>query len=86
MGIGQGIAILGTAIATLLSPIGLTIAGLAALVGYFVYTSGAGTQAMQWLGERFNELKDTALGAWQGSAMHWLPATSPWLARFCGSR
>lgn len=66
VGIGQGIAILGTAIAALLSPIGLTIAGLAALVGYFVYTSGAGTQAMQWLGERFNELKDTALGAWQG--------------------
>jgi hypothetical protein len=66
VGIGQGIAILGTAIAALLSPIGLTIAGLAALVGYLVYTSGAGTQAMQWLGERFNELKDTALAAWKG--------------------
>jgi hypothetical protein len=66
VGIGQGIAILGTAIAALLSPIGLTIAGLAALVGYLVYTSGAGAQTMQWLGERFNELKDTALAAWKG--------------------
>jgi hypothetical protein len=65
-GIGQGIAILGLAIAALLSPIGLTIAGLASLVAYFVYTSGAGSQAMLWLGERFNELKDTALAAWQG--------------------
>jgi len=66
VGIGQGVAILGTAIAALVSPIGLTIAGLTALVGYFVYMTGAGTQAMQWLGEQFNELKDTALAAWQG--------------------
>jgi len=65
-GVGSVFAFLGTAIAALMSPIGLTIAGLAALVGYFVYASGAGSQAMQWLGERFNELKDTALGAWQG--------------------
>jgi hypothetical protein len=65
-GVGTAFAFLGTAIAALLSPIGLTIAGLAALVGYFVYASGAGSQAMQWLGARFNELKDTALGAWQG--------------------
>jgi hypothetical protein len=66
VGIGQGIAILGTAIAALVSPIGLTIAGLTALVAYLLYTSGAGTQAMKWLGDRFNELKDTALAAWKG--------------------
>jgi hypothetical protein len=65
-GIGTVFTFLVTAIAALISPIGLTIAGLSALVAYFVYTSGAGSRAMQWLGERFGELKDTALAAWQG--------------------
>lgn len=65
-GIGIAFAFLGTAIAALISPIGLTIAGLSALVAYFVYTSGAGSRAMQRLGERFGELKATALAAWQG--------------------
>ncbi len=64
--VGKGVAILGTAIAALLSPIGLTIAGLSTLVAYLLYATGAGAQAMQWLGDRFNELKDTALAAWQG--------------------
>jgi hypothetical protein len=66
VGVGQGVAILGTAIAALLTPIGLTIAGLSTLVAYLLYATGAGAQAMQWLGDRFNDLKDTALGAWQG--------------------
>jgi hypothetical protein len=66
VGVGQGVAILGTAIAALLSPIGLTIAGLSTLVAYLLYATGAGAQAMQWLGDRFNDLKDTAFGAWQG--------------------
>jgi hypothetical protein len=66
IGIGKGIAILGAAIAALLSPIGLTIAGVSALVAVLLYATGAGAKAMQWLGDRFGELKDTALAAWQG--------------------
>jgi hypothetical protein len=66
VGIGKGIAILGAAIAALLSPIGLTIAGVSALVAVLLYATGAGAKAMQWLGDRFGELKDTALAAWQG--------------------
>ena len=65
-GVGQVLAVVGAAIAALVSPIGITIAGLTALVAYLLYTSGAGAKAMQWLGDRFNELKDTALAAWQG--------------------
>jgi len=64
--IGKGIVILGATIAALLSPIGLAIAGVSALVAVLLYATGAGAKAMQWLGDRFGELKDTALAAWQG--------------------
>jgi hypothetical protein len=75
VGIGQGIAILGTAIAALLSPIGLTISGLAALVGYFVYTSGAGSQAMQWLSLRFSGSRRStrSIQPSRGSSSQWPP-------------
>jgi hypothetical protein len=39
------------------------VAGVAALGGYLVYTSGAGTKAMQYLADVFGYLKDEALGS-----------------------
>jgi hypothetical protein len=39
-----------------------------ALGGYFLYTSGAGQQALSALGQHFTSLKDTASAAWQGIA------------------
>jgi hypothetical protein len=57
-----------TAIGFLISPIGLVIAGLSVLGAHLVKTSGVGGQALAWLGDRFGELKDTALQAYQGIA------------------
>ncbi|GIW89560.1 MAG: hypothetical protein KatS3mg108_3884 [Isosphaeraceae bacterium] len=67
-GVGTAISILGTVIGALLTPIGLVSVALVALGGYLLYTSGVGEQALTWLGDQFNSLKDTALAAWQGIA------------------
>jgi hypothetical protein len=64
--VGTAIAAIGSMLVSILSPIGLTIVGLSTLVAYLLYATGAGAQAMQWLGDRFNDLRDTALAAWQG--------------------
>jgi len=66
--VGSAIGILGAALAAILSPIGLTITAVAALAAYILYATGAGAQALKWLGERFNSLKDTALAAFGGIA------------------
>ncbi|MGH7199792.1 MAG: hypothetical protein ACREJB_04260, partial [Planctomycetaceae bacterium] len=52
--------------AALLSPIGLVIAGVAALAAYLLTSTDAGGQALEWLGDRFTSLKETALAAWKG--------------------
>lgn len=65
-GVGAAIGALGSIIGALLTPIGLVIAGLGALAAYLLYATGAGSDALAWLGDRFNDLKDTALAAWQG--------------------
>ena len=53
-------------VAAILSPIGLVTAAVVALAGYLIYTSDTGSQALSWLGDQFNGLKETALAAWQG--------------------
>ncbi len=63
---GAAIGMLGTILASLLSPIGLVIGGLGALAAYILYATGAGGDALAWLGDQFGVLKDTALAAWQG--------------------
>ncbi len=63
---GAAIGTLGTILASLLSPIGLVIGGLGALAAYILYATGAGGDALAWLGDQFGVLKDTALAAWQG--------------------
>lgn len=63
---GAVIGTLGTILASLLSPIGLVIGGLGALAAYIIYATGAGGDALSWLGDQFGALKDTALAAWKG--------------------
>ncbi len=55
-----------TALAALVTPIGLVIAALTALGGYLIYISGVGEDALSWLGEQFRSLRDTAIAAWKG--------------------
>jgi hypothetical protein len=44
----------------------LVVAGLTALAGYLIYTSGAGSKALEWLGNKFNLLKQIALPVFEG--------------------
>jgi len=66
--VGVVLKVLAAVIAFLVSPIGLVIAAIAALGAYLVYATGMGAKALQWLGGRFNVLKDDALAAYQGIA------------------
>ena len=65
-GIGTVLGVLGTVIGALLSPIGLVTAAVIGLGAYLSYASGVGSEALQWLADTFNTLKDDALAAWQG--------------------
>jgi hypothetical protein len=67
-GVGAVFKILGSAIAFLISPIGLVIAAVSALGTYLLYSTGVGAKALDWLGQKFATLKDDALGAYQGIA------------------
>lgn len=63
---GAAIGTLGSLLASLMTPIGLVVGGLGALAAYLVYATGAGGEALAWLGDQFDFLKETALAAWQG--------------------
>ena len=65
-GVGTALGLIGTALSALLSPIGLVIAGIVGLAAYLITATGAGGDALNWLGERFQALKETALAAFQG--------------------
>ena len=67
-GVGTVLHILGAVLAWMLSPIGMVIVAVVALAGYILYATGAGAKALGWLGERFSELKDDAMQAYQGIA------------------
>jgi len=67
-GVGAAFGVLASAIGFLVSPIGLVLAALGALGAFLVQTTGVAGEALDWLGERFGELKDTALRAYQGIA------------------
>jgi hypothetical protein len=60
--------VLGAVIASLVSPIGLAVAAVGTLGVVLLKTSGVGAQALAWLGEKFNVLKEDALTAYQGIA------------------
>lgn len=64
--VGTAIALLGKMVALLLSPLGLAVLAVAALGAFLIHVSGVGANALAWLGERFNTLKNDALSAWKG--------------------
>lgn len=65
-GIAEGISLIGASIAFLTSPIGLVVAGLTALTAWFLTSTKAGGQALQWLGRQFEDLKEVATLAFRG--------------------
>jgi len=65
-GVGAALKLLVIAFGAILTPVGLVVAALASLGGYLLYVSGAGQQALSWLGQQFAALRDTALAAWRG--------------------
>ena len=65
-GIATAFAAVGGILTAILSPIGLVIAGLAGLAAYFLYTSGEGQKALDWLAARFKSLLGDATKTWKG--------------------
>ena len=63
---GTAIGLIGSIIGALLTPIGLVVAAIVGFATYLITATGAGAEALNWLGERFQALKDTALAAFQG--------------------
>jgi hypothetical protein len=67
-GVGAALGALAGAIMFLVSPIGVVITALGVLGAYLLKNTGIAGQALDWLGDRFSELKDTAMKAYQGMA------------------
>lgn len=55
-----------TVVSAILSPIGLLIAAVGVLGAYLVFASGAGGRALDWLAQRFTNLKERATAAFDG--------------------
>jgi len=66
--VGAALGLIGTILGVLLSPLGAVIAAVAALGTWLVTSTEVGGEALGWLGDRFGDLKATALSAWQGIA------------------
>lgn len=64
--IATGIGMLGTVLAALLTPMGLVIAGAVAFGAYMLWSTGVAQEGLGWLQEKFAELHDDALKAWEG--------------------
>ena len=64
--LATGITAIAMVIGALTTPVGLVAAAVIGLAGYLIYASGSGAKALGWLGEVFQELKETALAVWQG--------------------
>ncbi len=66
--VGSTIGVMGSILAWLVSPIGLVVVAVAGLAAYLIYATGAGGQALAWLGERFTDLSRFATKAFGGIA------------------
>jgi TP901 family phage tail tape measure protein len=64
--IGTAISVVGTIIGFLLSPIGLVIAGVAALAAYFLDWGSITEKVLGKAGSEWGEFKDRALSSWGG--------------------
>jgi len=58
-GVGAAIGVMGTVLAALLSPIGLIAVAVIGIGAAILTSSGAGGEALSWLGEQFGKLKET---------------------------
>lgn len=65
-GLGAAIGFIGTVLGAILTPVGAVTVAVAALGAYLLYASGAGSAALEWLGQQFATLQTEALGAVQG--------------------
>lgn len=58
-GVGTALGVVGSLLAAMVSPIGLVISAAVALGGTLLVVTGAGADALAWLGEQFHALRDT---------------------------
>lgn len=65
-GIGAAIGLVGTLIGALMSPIGLVIAGIAALSAFFIDWGGVASDTLTKAGDEFHGFKERAISAWGG--------------------
>ncbi len=65
-GVVTVVGLLASALVALLSPIGLTIAAIAGLAAFILHATGAGAKALDWLGEKFESLRASAVASYQG--------------------
>ncbi|MFH1022133.1 MAG: hypothetical protein V1809_01950 [Planctomycetota bacterium] len=63
---GAFASVVSAALGFILSPIGLVITAIAGIGGIILWATGAGGEALSWLGERFGDLKSFALESFQG--------------------
>jgi TP901 family phage tail tape measure protein len=64
--VGTAFGIVASVIGALLTPVGLVSAAIIGLSAYLIYASGSGGKAIEWLGEKFTELKETASQVFKG--------------------
>lgn len=60
-GVGTALGVVASVLGAMLSPIGLVISAAVALGGTLLVVSGAGADALAWLGDQFRALKDTVM-------------------------
>jgi len=60
-GVGTALGVVGSVLGAMLSPIGLVVSAVVALGGTLLVVSGAGADALAWLGEQFQSLKATVM-------------------------
>ncbi len=58
-GVGTALGAVGSVLAAMVSPIGLVISAAVALGGALLVVSGAGADALAWLGDQFRALRET---------------------------
>jgi len=64
--VAGALSLVAAAIGALLTPVGALSVAVIALGGYLLKASGAGGEAIRWLGEKFTELRDAATKAFKG--------------------